>query len=202
MRSLSLAAALLVVAGALLFDGCDGGDGCLRAPGCPTSTHCCDGQSVCQATVCQGIRYICRNEGGSFAWRENDVCSDDGAVPDSIIPSDADGRVADASVDGPRDGEAPDAVDAAADGSDGPPGDGPPGDGPSPDQGGCKWGATGNGNDPCNGVPAETWRCVFTTEFGGTTVSQVCRNNKWVNYNLTPRNCKACCGSYTIACDQ
>ena len=100
------------------------------------------------------------------------------------------------------DGEAPDAVDAAADGSDGPPGDGPPGDGPSPDQGGCKWGATGNGNDPCNGVPAETWRCVFTTEFGGTTVSQVCRNNKWVNYNLTPRNCKACCGSYTIACDQ
>lgn len=60
---------------------------------------------------------------------------------------------------------------------------------------------TGDNNDPCPGVPAETWRCVFTSSFG-TNVSQVCRGGRWVSFNLNPRNCSACVCSYSSACQQ
>lgn len=71
--------------------------------------------------------------------------------------------------------------------------------------GGCQYGSTGEHNDPCNGVPAETWRCVQSQKLG-TTVSQVCRDSNndgkynWVSYHTEPADCAACCGDFTSAC--
>ncbi len=52
------------------------------------------------------------------------------------------------------------------------------------------------------GVPAETWRCVNNTSPCGGTVTQVSRGGVWVNFNCNPRGCNACCGTYSINCDQ
>lgn len=66
----------------------------------------------------------------------------------------------------------------------------------------CRYGhlGTGNGGDPCTGVPTETWRCV--TRSDGNRVSQVCRSGSWLNFNLTPRDCNGCVCSFSAACCQ
>jgi hypothetical protein len=60
---------------------------------------------------------------------------------------------------------------------------------------------SGNNGDPCPGIPAEQWRCVHITSFGGTYGSQVCRSGAWVTFHLNPRDCNACVCSYSIACN-
>jgi hypothetical protein len=52
----------------------------------------------------------------------------------------------------------------------------------------------------CAGVPAETWRCACSSELG-TTVSQVCRNGAWLNFQTDPRDCSRCNGRYTSGCN-
>jgi len=51
-------------------------------------------------------------------------------------------------------------------------------------------------------VTAETWRCVWSDEVWNTPISQFCRAGIWQTFNLNPRNCSACCGSYSINCEQ
>ena len=54
--------------------------------------------------------------------------------------------------------------------------------------------------DSCAGVQAETWRCACSARFE-TTVSQVCRSGRWLNYQLDPRDCGRCNGRYSNACE-
>ncbi len=71
----------------------------------------------------------------------------------------------------------------------------------------CQYGSAGENNDPCDGVAAETWRCVQSQKLGAM-VSQVCRDGnhdgsaQWINFNVDPRDCAACCGSYVSGCAQ
>ena len=67
----------------------------------------------------------------------------------------------------------------------------------------CRYGhgGTGENGDSCAGVPAETWRCVYSSRLGGY-VSQFCRNGKWTNFNFNPRNCSACRCSFSLSCCQ
>jgi hypothetical protein len=71
----------------------------------------------------------------------------------------------------------------------------------------CKYGTTGDHYDVCDGVPLETWRCVDSPQAGGK-VSQVCRDADhdgdahWLNYNLDPSDCAACCGAKVPGCAQ
>lgn len=67
----------------------------------------------------------------------------------------------------------------------------------------CRYGHGGNGNggDSCAGVPAETWRCVYSSSLGGN-VSQVCRSGAWVNFNFDPRGCSSCRCSFSLSCCQ
>lgn len=58
-----------------------------------------------------------------------------------------------------------------------------------------------NNNDPCTGVTPESWRCVHSP-YWNLPVSQYCRDGLWKIYNLSPRDCRNCCGGYTIACAQ
>ncbi|MFO0682507.1 MAG: hypothetical protein U0234_10670 [Sandaracinus sp.] len=69
----------------------------------------------------------------------------------------------------------------------------------------CRYGhqGTGHGGDSCAGVPAETWRCVSgDSACGSGSVSQVCRNGHWLNFNCSPRNCGACFCAYSSNCAQ
>ena len=52
----------------------------------------------------------------------------------------------------------------------------------------------------CTGFGENTWRCGCSARFE-TAVSQVCRNGAWTNYELNPRDCAQCNGSYSSACD-
>ncbi len=66
----------------------------------------------------------------------------------------------------------------------------------------CRYGHGGTASGTsCAGVPAETWRCVYSTSLGGN-VSQVCRGGTWINFNFNPRNCSACVCSFSTACCQ
>jgi hypothetical protein len=58
----------------------------------------------------------------------------------------------------------------------------------------------GSNGEPCS-APEEHWRCINSTNFG-TTLSQVCRNGAWVNFNTSPSNCAACVCDYSSACAQ
>ena len=67
----------------------------------------------------------------------------------------------------------------------------------------CSYGHLGDGSngDPCPGVPAETWRCIYTASLVAN-VSQVCRNGAWVSFRTNPSDCSACVCSYSAACEQ
>ena len=58
----------------------------------------------------------------------------------------------------------------------------------------------GDNNESCQGVPAETWRCACSQRLG-TVVSQVCRNEVWINFETNPSNCDRCNGIYTNGCN-
>jgi hypothetical protein len=60
---------------------------------------------------------------------------------------------------------------------------------------------TGENDDPCTGVPENTWRCVYSSRLGGN-VSQFCRDGVWTNFNLAPMDCAACVCSFSTACCQ
>ncbi len=61
---------------------------------------------------------------------------------------------------------------------------------------------TGRRNEPCN-EPPETWRCVwYPYDWGDAWTSQVCRNGYWLNWNVNPADCAACCWDYSPICDQ
>jgi hypothetical protein len=47
----------------------------------------------------------------------------------------------------------------------------------------------------------ESWRCVYSPSFGAN-VSQVCRDGRWLNFHVDPRDCADCCGSYSTSCRQ
>jgi len=53
--------------------------------------------------------------------------------------------------------------------------------------------------DSCAGVAPETWRCAHSLDWD-LPVSQVCRDGVWINFNLNPRDCDACCHAFTEAC--
>jgi len=59
---------------------------------------------------------------------------------------------------------------------------------------------TGEGGEPCPVVAPETWRCVASLSLG-TTVSQVCRDAVWRDYQIEPLDCRGCAGRYSDACD-
>jgi hypothetical protein len=53
----------------------------------------------------------------------------------------------------------------------------------------------------CDGVAENTWRCACSSHLG-TTVSQVCREGIWLNYQTDPRDCGRCDGRYTSGCNR
>ncbi len=62
----------------------------------------------------------------------------------------------------------------------------------------------GHGTDAEDGGSCstlESWRCVYSARYG-STVSQVCRSGRWLNFHTSPRSCDACCGSYSSDCRQ
>jgi len=69
---------------------------------------------------------------------------------------------------------------------------------------------TGNNGDSCAAIyqGADIWRCTVSSNLGGQTVSQVCRDEnddqgpKWISFNVDPRDCCSCIGTYTIGCMQ
>ena len=52
---------------------------------------------------------------------------------------------------------------------------------------------------PCD-VGENVWRCACSERFG-VTISQVCRDQRWVTYHTSPRDCASCDGRYSSACD-
>lgn len=59
----------------------------------------------------------------------------------------------------------------------------------------------GDNNESCQGIPNETWRCACSQRLGAV-VSQVCRNDIWINFETNPSNCDRCNGAYTSGCNQ
>ncbi|MCB9543687.1 MAG: D-alanyl-D-alanine carboxypeptidase family protein [Myxococcales bacterium] len=55
-------------------------------------------------------------------------------------------------------------------------------------------------NRSCQGFPHDHWRCACS-EGHEAPVSQVCRNGRWINYQLNPRDCDRCDGRYTSGCE-
>jgi len=53
--------------------------------------------------------------------------------------------------------------------------------------------------ESCVGTPEETWRCTDSLLWSVPS-SQVCRGGMWLDYNLEPKDCSACSGSYSDAC--
>jgi len=53
---------------------------------------------------------------------------------------------------------------------------------------------------PCAGIAHNTWRCACSARFE-ESVSQVCRDGAWINYELNPRDCTRCDGRYTQGCE-
>jgi hypothetical protein len=51
----------------------------------------------------------------------------------------------------------------------------------------------------CAGIPHDTWRCACSGRFE-TSVSQVCRDGRWLNFELNPSDCSRCDGRYTRGC--
>ncbi|MBH24950.1 MAG: hypothetical protein CMH57_10945 [Myxococcales bacterium] len=54
--------------------------------------------------------------------------------------------------------------------------------------------------DSCAGWPENHWRCACFAAFG-TSVSQVCRGGRWINYELNVRDCSRCDGDYSRSCE-
>ncbi len=53
----------------------------------------------------------------------------------------------------------------------------------------------------CEGVTENTWRCACSSSFG-TSVSQVCREGIWLNFQTDPRDCARCDGRYSSGCNR
>jgi hypothetical protein len=53
----------------------------------------------------------------------------------------------------------------------------------------------------CAGVPENTWRCACSASFE-TSVSQVCREGIWLNFQTDPRDCARCDGRYSSGCNR
>ncbi len=53
----------------------------------------------------------------------------------------------------------------------------------------------------CEGNPEGQWRCACSARFGDS-VSQVCRDGAWLNYQLHPVDCDRCVGDYSGACEE
>lgn len=52
----------------------------------------------------------------------------------------------------------------------------------------------------CDGFGEGFWRCGCDGAYG-TSVSQVCRDGRWVNYQTNPRDCSRCVFDYSGACE-
>ena len=157
---------------------------CSQITACP-EVGCCKVTTVCDTTICQGERWLCRQGGdGVYAWQKTaDQCeADAGPTPDTAdIDAKLDDTLApDVSI-APDVSVKPDAKVA------------------KDSTAGCNFGENGENGDSCSGVPTETWRCVESATHG-VKISQVCRNKKWSTYNLKPRACKKCCGDYSVDC--
>ena len=161
---------------------------CSQIAACP-EVGCCKATTVCDTTICQGERWVCRQGGdGVYAWQKSAAqCeADAGPTPDAVV---IDAEFGDTSA---PDQAAPDVSIT--------PDVGVKPDAKIPkDSGGCNWGSNGENGDSCSGVPTETWRCVQSATHG-VKISQVCRNNKWSTFNLKPRACNKCCGDYSVNC--
>jgi len=51
--------------------------------------------------------------------------------------------------------------------------------------------------DACSQV--DVWRCVMSY-YWKKPISQVCKLGTWWTYNIGPKDCNGCCGSYSDAC--
>ncbi len=60
--------------------------------------------------------------------------------------------------------------------------------------------AVSNNGDDCAGTPENTWRCACSGQWD-VPISQVCRDGSWLTFHVDPRDCGACSGSYSRACD-
>ena len=56
-------------------------------------------------------------------------------------------------------------------------------------------------DDPCPDFPENYWRCACSEVFD-TSISQVCRNGRWINYTTDPVDCSRCAGNYTSGCEK
>lgn len=52
---------------------------------------------------------------------------------------------------------------------------------------------------PCPGFSENFWRCACSERFE-EVVSQVCRNGRWINYELSPSDCSRCDGDEQSGC--
>ena len=52
----------------------------------------------------------------------------------------------------------------------------------------------------CSSVANNKWRCACSERYQ-TSVSQVCREGSWINYELNPRDCSRCNGEYSSGCE-
>ena len=52
----------------------------------------------------------------------------------------------------------------------------------------------------CADAGENEWRCACSERYQ-TTVSQVCRNGQWTNYELNPSDCGRCDGRYSSGCE-
>ncbi len=83
-------------------------------------------------------------------------------------------------------------------------GETPPIPEPRPERPGPGCGVEGHQGDHDSGEScsaAEAWRCVYSPRLD-STVSQVCRNGRWLNFHLQPQGCGTCCGEYSTDCRQ
>lgn len=60
----------------------------------------------------------------------------------------------------------------------------------------------GDNNDSCADIyqGADIWRCTVSPAQDGATVSQVCRDSKWITFHVDPIDCCACKGAFDAKC--
>ncbi len=55
-------------------------------------------------------------------------------------------------------------------------------------------------DQPCEGSLQEQWRCACSERLD-STIAQVCRGGRWINFSRNPRDCARCDGEFTDGCE-